>query len=46
MINSNELRIGNEILQGKIVSFYEHGIHVGLGKTYKFSDLNPIPLTE
>ena len=46
MIQVNELRIGNTTNKGAIVSFYEHGIHVGYGKCYDFQELEPIPLTE
>ena len=45
-MEANELRIGNITKQGIVKSFYEHGIHVGLGKTFKFSELEPIQLTE
>lgn len=42
----NELRVGNYTDKGMVKSFYEHGIHVGMGKCYGFCDLKPIPLTE
>lgn len=45
-MEAKELRIGSITKQGVVKSFYEHGVHVGLGKTYKFYDLTPIPLTE
>ena len=45
-MNKNELRIGNITNKGRIVSFYEHGVHVGMGKCYKFSELEPEILTE
>jgi hypothetical protein len=45
MIKAEDLRIGVNTKQGKVVSFWESGIHVGMGKTYKFSELEPIPLT-
>ena len=41
-----ELRIGNITEQGTVKTFYEHGIHVGFGKTHKFDEVEPIPLTE
>jgi hypothetical protein len=46
MIQSNQLRTGDIILEGKIQSFYEHGVHVGFGKCFTFYQINPIPLTE
>jgi len=42
----NELRIGNITDKGTVVTFYEHGIHVGAGKCYRFDKVKPIPLTE
>ena len=45
-MKANELRIGNYTDKGMVKSFYEHGIHVGMGKCYLFRDLNPIPITE
>ena len=45
-MKANESRIGNKTKQGKIVSFYEHGVHVGYGKCFKFSEVEPIPLTQ
>lgn len=44
-MESKELRIGNITDKGTVVSFWESGIHVGMGKTYKFSECSPIPLT-
>lgn len=46
MIKANELKIGNQIDKGIIVNFYETGVHVGLGKCFPFSDINPIPITD
>ena len=45
-MKSEELRIGNIIKQGRIISFYESGVHVGFGATYSFNNIEPIPLTE
>jgi hypothetical protein len=45
-MDNNELRIGNETKQGKVICFYEQGVHVGFGKCFNFSQLEPIPLTE
>ena len=45
-MKANELRIGNYTEQGKINSFWEGGICLKYGKSFKFSELNPIPLTE
>jgi hypothetical protein len=42
----NELRIGNITDKGTIKSFYENGVHVGMGKIYEFFILKPVPLTE
>ena len=42
-MNLEELRKGSTVEQGTIKSFYEHGVHVGMGKCYKFSELNPKP---
>lgn len=42
----NELQRGNKVLQGTVKSFYEHGIHVGFGKTFKYEELTPVVLTE
>ena len=41
-----ELRIGNTVKQGTIQTFYENGIHVGYGKCFKFSETEPIELSE
>jgi hypothetical protein len=46
MIQANELRIGNVTKEGIIKNFWERGVHVGFGKCYEFSELEPIPLTE
>lgn len=46
MISAKELRIGNYTSEGKVVSFYENGIHVGFGKCRRFSELEPIELSE
>lgn len=57
MISKNEVRIGNVvgfisdpvkliISELKIKNFYEHGVHVGLGKCFNFNEIYPIPLTE
>lgn len=45
-MDARELRIGNYTDKGVIRSFIEYGIHVGFGKTYQFSELNPIPITD
>jgi len=45
-MKANELRIGNIIKQGTIKSFYEYGVHWGFGCSTKFSDIEPIELTE
>lgn len=45
-MKANELRVGNYTDKGMVKSFYEHGIHVGMGKCYLFRDLNPIQITE
>lgn len=44
-MNASELRIGNRVDKGVIKSFYESGIHIGGGKCFGFSELNPVPLT-
>jgi len=44
-MKATELRIGNIISDGVIKTFWERGVHVGLGKCLKFEDLQPIPLT-
>jgi hypothetical protein len=44
-MKANELRVGNATNKGIVKSFYESGIHVGNGKCYPFSELEPIPLT-
>ena len=44
-MKSNDLRIGNATMQGVVKSFYENGIHVGFGKCYPFSEVEPVPLT-
>jgi len=45
MIKATELRIGNITNKGQIIAFYESGIHVGYGRCYRFSELEPITLT-
>lgn len=45
-MESKELMIGSLTNKGVVVSFYEYGIHVGLGKTFNFSDLEPVIITE
>lgn len=45
MIKPQDIRKGNYIQQGKIVSFYEYGVHVGYGKCYEFNKLDPILIT-
>jgi hypothetical protein len=46
MIKSSELRIGNRTCAGKITSFYVSGVSVGFGVSFKFSELESIPITE
>ena len=46
MIKASELRIGNITAQGEVVTVYEHGIHVGFGKCFKFRRVEPILITE
>jgi len=46
MIEANELRIGNATSKGIIVNMLESGVHLGLGKCYGYSELEPIKLTE
>ncbi len=46
MIKANELRIGNHTREGVIKCFYESGVHIGMGRCFKFNELQPIPLTE
>ncbi|MDM8534594.1 hypothetical protein QUF55_07835 [Clostridiaceae bacterium HSG29] len=45
-MKTRDLRIGNITENGVVKSFYESGIHVGFGKTYKFSNICPVKLTE
>ncbi len=45
-MKASELRIGNIVDKGTIVSFYEKGIHVGFGNCFDFNKCNPIPLTK
>lgn len=44
-MKSNELRIGNLTDKGVIKSFYEHGVHVGMGKCFSFNELHPVEIT-
>jgi len=48
-LKPTDLKIYNYILAEnkvyKIETFYESGVHVGLGKCFKFSEINPIPLS-
>lgn len=41
-----ELRIGNITEQGTIKTFYEYGIHVGLGICFIFKELDPVEITK
>lgn len=49
-MNVRELRIGNytkvKDMNCVVWSFYENGIHIGLGKCFNFQELEPIELTE
>ena len=45
-IEAKELGIGNVTDKGRVKSFYESGIHIGMGKTFGFNELKPILLTE
>lgn len=45
-MKSNELRIGNVTNKGVIYLFYDRGVCLKYGKSYKFSELEPMPLTE
>ena len=45
-MKAKELRIGNITDKGIVKSFYEHGVHVGFGKCFKFNELSSVPLTE
>lgn len=42
MIKANELRIGSVTDKGIVKTFWEKGVHVGFGKCYEFSELEPI----
>lgn len=46
VILPTDVRIGNITKQGIIKSFWEKGVHVGFGKCYEFSELEPLILTE
>ena len=46
VILPTDVRIGNMTKQGIIKSFWEKGVHVGFGKCYEFSELEPLILTE
>lgn len=53
-VEANELRIGSLVTLAHksnspivtVITFYESGIHYGMGKTHPFNLLLPIPLTE
>ena len=45
-MKASELRLGNVTSEGVIRSFVDGGIHLGMGKCFKFSELKPIPITE
>lgn len=45
-MEASELRINNYTNLGKIKSFYESGVHLGMGATCLYSDLKPVALTE
>ncbi len=45
-MDAKDIRIGNITKQGKVESFWEHGVHVGLGKCYRFGELHEVTLTE
>lgn len=45
-MKTSELRIGNYTNKGIIKSFWERGVHIGGGRCYEFSELEPIKLTQ
>jgi hypothetical protein len=45
-MEASKLRKGNHTKQGKIISFYESGIHVGYGATFSFNNVEPIEITK
>ncbi len=45
-MNINEIRVGNIIKQGRIISFVENGVKVSSKEIYNLKDLEPERLTE
>jgi hypothetical protein len=45
-MEAKNIRIGNLTKGGEVKTFWERGVHVGLGKCLEFCDLEPLPLTE
>jgi len=45
-MKASELRIGNLTDKGFIENLLESGIHVGKGKCFNYSEVEPIPLNE
>jgi len=45
-MEAKNIRIGNVTSDGIVKTFWERGVHVGLGKCLKFEDLQEVTLTE